>query len=59
MSEPKVFIYETFRCDLDSGQEILIQIFRDSDTHKTIRAQIAFRTMSGDSWGIPTELTYA
>jgi hypothetical protein len=58
MSEPKVFIYETFRCSLDNGQEVLIQIFRDSDTHKTIRAQIAFRTLANDSWGVPTELSY-
>ena len=58
MSTPKVFIYETFRCSLDNGQEVLIQIFRDSDTHKTIRAQIAFRTLANDSWGVPTELSH-
>ena len=58
MSEPKVFIYETFRCALDGGQEVLIQIFRESDTHKTIRAQIAFRSLVGDSWGVPTELSF-
>ena len=58
MTEPKVFIYEVGRCSLDSGQEVLIQIFRHSDTHKIIRAQMAFRTLSQDSWGVPTELDF-
>jgi hypothetical protein len=43
---------------MDNGQEILVQIFRHEDTHKIIRAQIAFRTLSGDSWGVPTELSF-
>jgi hypothetical protein len=59
MSEPKVFVYEVGRCTLqDSGQEILVQIFRDEDTHKIIRAQIAFRNLAGESWGVPTELDF-
>ena len=33
MTEPKVFIYEVGRCNLDNGQEILVQIFRHEDTH--------------------------
>ena len=48
MTETKVFIYEVGRCNLDNGQEI----------HKIIRAQIAFRTLAGDSWGVPTELDF-
>jgi hypothetical protein len=43
---------------MDNGQEILVQIFRHEDTHKIIRAQIAFRTLAGDSWGVPTELDF-
>ena len=58
MTEPKVFIYEIGRCNLDNGQEILVQIFRHEDTYKIIRAQIAFRTLAGDSWGVPTELSF-
>lgn len=58
MTEPQVFIYEVGRCCLDNGQEVLIQIFRHSDTHKIIRAQMAFRTLAGDSWGVPTELDF-
>jgi hypothetical protein len=58
MTEPKVFIYEVGGA-LDNGQEILVQIFRHEDTHKVIRAQIAFRTLAGDSWGVPTELSFA
>jgi hypothetical protein len=58
MTEPQVFIYEVGRCTLDSGQEVLIQIFRHSDTHKIIRAQMAFRTLTRDSWGVPTELSF-
>ena len=57
MTEPKVFIYEIGRCSMDNGQEILVQIFRHEDTHKIIRAQIAFRTSAG-SWGVPTELDF-
>ena len=58
MTETKVFIYEVGRCNLDNGQEILFQIFRQEDTHKIILAQIAFRTLSGDSLGVPTELSF-
>ena len=59
MTEPKVFIYEVGRCSMDNGQEILVQIFRHEDNHQIIRAQIAFRTLAGDSWGVPTELSFA
>ena len=45
--------------ELINGQEILVQIFRHEETHKVIRAQIAFRTLAGDSWGVPTELSFA
>jgi hypothetical protein len=58
MAEPQVFIYEVGRCTLDNAQEVLIQIFRHSDTHKIIRAQMAFRNIAGDSWGVPTELDF-
>jgi hypothetical protein len=58
MTEPKVFIYEIGRCELDNGQEILVQIFRHEDSHKIIRAQISFRTLAGSSWGVPTELDF-
>ena len=58
MTEPKVFIYEVGRCSMDNGQEILVQIFRHEETHKVIRAQIAFRTLAGDSCGVPTELDF-
>jgi hypothetical protein len=59
MTEPKVFIYEVGQ--VQSGQRT-----RDPCADipprrhpQIIRAQIAFRTLAGDSWGVPTELSFA
>jgi hypothetical protein len=44
---------------LDTNQEVLVQIFRDTDTLKILHAQIAFRNASSGSWGVPYQLEVA
>lgn len=40
---------------MENGQEILVQIFTDSESGDYLMGQIAFRTLSS-SWGIPYPL---
>jgi hypothetical protein len=47
------FVYEVLRTTLDNGQQVMVQIFRDPTSGQVIDSQIAFRTASGDSWGVP------
>ena len=56
MREPKAFIYEVFMTTLDSGQRIMVQIFRDPDSHQVIHSQLAFKTTANDTWGVPYQL---
>lgn len=56
MGTPQIFNYETFRGELENGQQVLVQIFREPDSGRVLHSQIAFRTLQGDSWGVPIQL---
>lgn len=56
MNEPQSFIYEVFMTTLDNGQRIMVQIFRDPETRQVLHSQLAFKTHSSDTWGIPYQL---
>jgi hypothetical protein len=55
MTEPQIFKYSVYVGTMDNGQEILVQIFTDSDSGDYLMGQIAFRTASS-SWGVPYPL---
>jgi len=56
MSDHQTVIYHTYRATLDNGQQVLVQIFSDNDTHKPLKAQMSFRAFTGDTWGQPYPL---
>jgi alanyl-tRNA synthetase len=55
-TEIPTFTYEAFRATLETGQEVLVQIFRDLESGQVIDSQIAFRTAAYGSWGTPYQL---
>lgn len=52
MADVKTFRYEVYGTTLDNGQEVLFQLFRDTETGAFLDAQMCFRTFGG-SWGVP------
>jgi len=56
MSDPQVFIYETYKGRLENGTEVLVQIFRDPDSREVVTCQLAFKPYSEYSWGRPVHL---
>ena len=59
MAELPTIVYEPYVGELENGQQILVQLFRDIETGEVTDAQVAFRAWSWDSWGIPTALKAA
>jgi hypothetical protein len=59
MAECQTYIYEVMRTVLENGQQVLVQIFRDTEELKVLHAQIAFKNAVGDSWGVPYQLEVA
>ena len=55
MSEHQTVNYSVYVGTMENGQEILVQIFTDSDSGDYLMGQIAFRTLSS-SWGVPYPL---
>jgi hypothetical protein len=56
MPELPTIVYEPYVGELENGQQVLVQIFRDVDTGFVIDAQMAFRRWSWDTWGAPIAL---
>jgi len=56
MSDIQRIDYEVYKARLDNGQEVLVQIFREPETGKVLKAQLAFRTFSQDTWSAPYPL---
>ena len=59
MTDLPTVIYEPLLGHLDTGQQVLVQIFRDPATGQITDAQLAFRSASWDTWGIPIALKVA
>ena len=53
---PDVIIYEHYKGNLSSGQQVLIQVFRDDHSGQVLQATIAQRSCSDDMWNSPTTL---
>lgn len=54
---PNVIFYEVLTGTLDTGQEVLVQIFRRPNGTITL-AQIAFRAERWQTWSAPTRLNF-
>lgn len=54
---PNLIFYEVLTGTLETGQQVLVQIFRKPDGTMTL-AQLAFRGYSWESWGIPVRLSH-
>jgi hypothetical protein len=53
---PDVVIYEHYKGRLDSGQQVLVQVFRDDHNGQVLQATIAQRNCADDLWNSPTAL---
>ena len=56
MSDHRTYIYEVYTGELPNGQQILVQIFREPIEGRVLHSQIAFKTVTGDSWSPPIQL---
>jgi len=58
MSDHQIFVYQVWTATLDNGTKVMFQLFSDSETHKPIKAQLAYKPLSEYTWGrpIPMEL---
>ena len=54
--DAKTYTYEVFTTYLETGQQVMVQIFRDPDDGRVLHAQIAFKDAVGDSWQTPYQL---
>jgi hypothetical protein len=59
MANCRIYTYEVLKTRLDSNRSVMVQIFRNPDTLDIIHAQLAFKTDSLDSWGVPYQLEVA
>jgi hypothetical protein len=53
--DAKTYTYEVFTTYLETGQQVMVQIFRDPLDGRTLHSQLAFKDISG-SWGVPYQL---
>ena len=53
--DAKTYIYEVYTSNLETGQQVMVQIFRDPLDGRVLHSQLAFKDAS-DSWGVPYQL---
>jgi hypothetical protein len=53
--DAKTYTYEVFTTYLETGQQVMVQIFRDPLNGRVLHSQLAFKDVL-DSWGIPYQL---
>jgi len=53
--DPSAYLYEPYVALLENGREVLVQLFRDPESGRTLIAQLSFR-QAGGSWGVPYNL---
>lgn len=54
---PNLIFYEVLTGVMDTGAEVLVQVFRKPDGKITL-AQLAFRGNKWDTWGVPIRLEH-
>ena len=52
---PNLVFYEVLTGTLDTGIQVMVQLFRQPDGKITL-AQVAFRKDSWERWGVPVRL---
>lgn len=55
MPDAKTYHYEVFKCNLDTEQQVMVQIFRDPENGRVLHSQLSFKSIEG-SWGVPYQL---
>lgn len=55
--QPNLVFYEVLTGTLDTGQHVLVQVFRKPDGKITLE-QLAFRAHNWETWGVPVRLTH-
>jgi hypothetical protein len=53
--DAKTYTYEVFITTLETGAEVMVQIFRDPDDGRVLHSQLAFKNVLG-AWGVPYQL---
>ena len=53
--DAKTYNYEVFTTYLETGQQVMVQIFRDPLNGRVLHSQLALKDVLG-SWGIPYQL---
>jgi len=56
MSELQTFIYECYITTLETGQQVMVQIFRNPETFECLHTQMAFKSPAHGTWGIPYQM---
>jgi hypothetical protein len=56
MTEPQTFIYECYITTLETGQQVMFQLFRNPDTFTCLHAQMAFKSPLHGTWGNPYQM---
>jgi hypothetical protein len=59
MTDVQAFNYECFITSLATGQKAMVQIFRDPKTNDVLHVQLAFKSPSNGSWGVPYQMEVA
>lgn len=53
----EIIIYEAYRgIEPKTNRQVLVQIFRNSETNEIISSQMAYRENNYDTWGVPFNL---
>lgn len=47
MADLRTYLYEPYVARLESGREVLVQLFRDPDSGEVTHAQLLFRQSDG------------
>jgi hypothetical protein len=56
MTEPQTFLYESYITTLETGQQVMVQLFRDPDTFACLHAQFCLKSPATGTWGNPYQL---
>jgi hypothetical protein len=56
MTEPQTFIYECYITTLETGQQVMVQLFRDPKTFDCLHVQMAFKSPAFGTWGNPYQM---
>ncbi len=54
---PNLVFYEVLTGTLDTGMQVMVQLFRQPDGRITL-AQMAFRQATWETWGAPVRLQH-